>query len=399
MPLKLYFQNAAAPYTPATIRGAWSNTAGANTAALGTSPSGGATAANVPVGYAGQPENVLVTRFSYVLTSDYLFGEAVSGVIGAYESAAGLNGYLKLHIFVTQGESDAPRGTLLANLVDAQELNTDTAACGGAFSGVPAELQCYEGDVLVVEVGYRASSTESTYRGYIYRGGTGSPDLADNGDPSANPGWLSLTHIVPVGADMGALWHVGGPIGTDMQALWHVGGPIGADTELLWRVREFVTLLPETSIEVSTLDVANKVWVVVEGSDPLVYGSATNDEIAPKYSVSPREMLILVKSGDAALCEAVAAAYLALYQTARYKLAALPVPLRYGLGIRRGTKIMVTIPRASISGAFTVRRVEHDFAANISRIDVGEFAAARDDGTALLDIATLLAKLEKELAI
>jgi len=158
-------------------------------------------------------------------------------------------------------------------------------------------------------------------------------------------------------------------------------------------------LLPETSIEVSTLEVANKVWVVVEGSSPLVVGSATNTTVDPTYANSPRETVVIIKSGDAAFCNTVAAAHLPLRQEERKKLSNLPVPLRYGLGIQRGTKVLVRMPRAGIMAVYPVRRVEHDFAGNVTLIDVGEYESYRDDATALLSIAQALAQLQKETAI
>jgi hypothetical protein len=160
-----------------------------------------------------------------------------------------------------------------------------------------------------------------------------------------------------------------------------------------------IRLLPDVSIGLSTLEVANKIYVVVSGSSPLVTGTATNDATEPKYSVSPREVLETITGGDATAAATVAASHLALRKSERKSLAGLKVPLRYGLGIERGTLVHVYIPRAGIDDAYAVRRVEHDFGSNTTTVDVGEYAAARDEMSALVGLVKQLAKVEKEAAV
>ena len=162
-----------------------------------------------------------------------------------------------------------------------------------------------------------------------------------------------------------------------------------------------IQILPDASFEMSDLEVANKVFVAVSNSSPLVVGSATNTVTDPTYANSPREMLILVDTGDAAYCNTVAAAQLALRQEQRKKLTGLPVRLRDGLAIERGQVVRILIPRADIDLNLPVRRIEHDFGANppVTIIDVGDFASARDDADAVLALAQNLDKLAKETAL
>lgn len=160
-----------------------------------------------------------------------------------------------------------------------------------------------------------------------------------------------------------------------------------------------VGILPGAAFSVSTLDVRNKIFAVVKDSTPLTVGSATNTTIDPTYADSPREDVVLVESGDAAFCNAVAASHLAIRQMERYGISNIPVRLRDGLQIQRGQRLRVLSPRGSIYGTFAVRRVAHDFSSNETLIDVGEFMFRRDDEGALVDIAKALAKLAKESAI
>jgi hypothetical protein len=158
-------------------------------------------------------------------------------------------------------------------------------------------------------------------------------------------------------------------------------------------------LLPEASFEMSTLEVANKVFVAVSGSSPLTVGSATNTTVAPTYATAPRETLILIDSGDVAKCNTVSASQLALRQVQRKRLTGIPIRLRDGLAIQRGEVVRIVIPRAGINANYPVRRIAHDFGSNTTTIDVGEYASARDDAEAVLSIASAIAQLQKETSI
>lgn len=164
-------------------------------------------------------------------------------------------------------------------------------------------------------------------------------------------------------------------------------------------IMEGVRLLPAGDIVLSTLETKNKLICIVEKSDPLIAAEATNTTVSPTYEESAREWPIYIKAGDATLASAVAAAQLALLQEERVRLTGLPVPLRYGLGIQRGQKVKVAIPRAEVSAVLAVRRIEHDFRANVTTIDVGEYQAPRDAEAAILEIAKHVNQLEKENAV
>jgi len=158
-----------------------------------------------------------------------------------------------------------------------------------------------------------------------------------------------------------------------------------------------VRLLPGSAAKISTLEAANKVFVCVQ--DTAYSGSATNDTIPPTHSSSPREMLQIIKSGDADTCDTVAALILLTRQLERYVVSGLAVPLRYGLGIQRGDTVRVKMPRAGINAAYPVRRLQHDFSSNITTIDVGEYQAPRTAEDVNVKLALMLAQLEKEAAL
>lgn len=164
-----------------------------------------------------------------------------------------------------------------------------------------------------------------------------------------------------------------------------------------------VRILPGASVQIGTLDRANRVRCIVRNSSPLVVATATNTTVAPTFATSPRTHVMYLESGDATFAAAVAAAQLAFLQETRYVLNGIPVRLEDGLGIRLGTAVHIIIPRCGIDTTagdpYPVRHVEHDFGSAESVIDVGEYAAPRDDPEFLFAVAASLDQLRKETAI
>lgn len=352
--LKFYITRTTPDYTPTTYRGTWD--AGASQSfVMAPTMSGTVTneqSINMPA--VADYDYRRMRLVSEPLGGGVVFSGTVSGVIGMTESNADLNAKMHLHIFVTQGATDSLRGTILEDYIDAEELSASSASAGQAFSATMSEVTAYEGDLIVVEIGMRGSAATTGYYFTIYTGGTSTEMV--NGGAYTQTGWI----------------------------------------EFPCTLSNRIAILPEASYEVSTLEAANKVFAIVEGSSPLVVGSATNTTIAPTYANSPRETVVLVKSGDAAFCNTVAAAQLSFLQNGRVRLNGVPIPLRYGLGIERGDMALITIPRAGISETLPVRRLQHDFKSNVTLIDVGEFAAPRDDAAALVEVAKSLSQLTKE---
>lgn len=164
-----------------------------------------------------------------------------------------------------------------------------------------------------------------------------------------------------------------------------------------FRVLEAIQLIPPTSPTISTIPCKNGVYVYVEGSSPLVVGTATNDATDPKYSESPREIAIPIKDGNQAKCETVAAAHLDLLKVKRYKLTNMPALLRDGLGILRGTKVRVTLPSVGIQGNYALRTITHDFISDRTTVSVGDYDFPLDDTAALVKVAKDAAQLRKDI--
>ncbi len=182
---RLYLANDAAQYAPATVRGTWNSTIGALAAQhLGRRRRGSGSAQTVAETSTTNPYERLLGRW----VSDPLTAQTISGTLDycllMRETDAAMNATAKLHIYVTQGDSDTPRGTLLANAVDVQEFAVHASQYAGiSVSGLSlSSLAVSAGDRIVVEVGYSAANAVAT----SYTAGVKYGGMASDADGSSS---------------------------------------------------------------------------------------------------------------------------------------------------------------------------------------------------------------------
>jgi len=164
-------------------------------------------------------------------------------------------------------------------------------------------------------------------------------------------------------------------------------------------IERMIRMLPGCEAGWSTLGVANKVDVKVQGGG--ASATATNDTVEPKYSVSPREIQVILRSGDEAACISVADLTLNARMYESWRISGIRIPLRIGLGIERGMQVQILIPRAGISKNFPVLRLEHDFNIGAARttIEVGESFVPKTAEDAEVKLLRKIRQLEKEAAV
>lgn len=167
---KLYLTNTAPVYTPATLRGAWDFSGNAVTKALESTKVGGGalTAVTLFEGSATVDYDVL----GYRGISGGLAAQTISGTvnvcIGVVEPFGSQDFFWHLHLYVTQGDSDTPRGTLLADYVEVTNewpVNPNASyAYGVALASAQSlsSLAIQDGDRLVAEIGYVARNNFAT---------------------------------------------------------------------------------------------------------------------------------------------------------------------------------------------------------------------------------------------
>jgi hypothetical protein len=212
---KLYLRTTAAPYTPATIRGAWDDTAGAVTGLLESVP-GGDTYTTV-----SRAETNVATEYDVLLyrgVSGPLDAQTISGtlnvMVDVLESAGAANNHWHLHVYVTQGDSDTPRGTLLTDYREAAGVNEwSINSTGTTLNAAQAlsSLAISAGDRLVAEIGYSARNTSaSSFSGTLKYGAVyGAVDLIGGVINAVGNGYLVFSNSISEVSQVGRISQLG----------------------------------------------------------------------------------------------------------------------------------------------------------------------------------------------
>jgi len=198
---RLYVSSTSAGYVPATVRGGWEYTTGHITKAMYTAQD---VAGTTSIQSVMQTESTSTTDYDVLLlraispplAADHTFAGTLNAMFAVAESLDDANFSYYLHAFITQGNSDTLRGTLLANYADPQtnEWPVSTPA-GKALSAAQAlsSVAAIAGDRIIVEIGFRARNTITGSRnGRIYYGGNGN-DMVAGGAATSGIGYLDFS--------------------------------------------------------------------------------------------------------------------------------------------------------------------------------------------------------------
>lgn len=182
MATKFYFNNAAAEYTPPTFKGAWDDTAAAVTLLASTDKYAGGT--NTSVSRAETTATVdhdvcLLRAVSGPLDAQTITG-TVDIILAGQESLSTADFVTHLHIYVTQGNSDLIRGTLLSDYIEttANEWATNSLLRALASAQSLSSVVVSAGDRIVIEYGFQAKNNVTTSFTGLTRYG-GNESIAD----------------------------------------------------------------------------------------------------------------------------------------------------------------------------------------------------------------------------
>lgn len=179
--MKLYVLNDSAAYSPPTIQGTWDDSASVLTKAMAP-----VVPAYQPFNIKGVDESSAVSPFRVAVlraVSPPLAAQTISGWINVLMAVCINGGFFSdnhswaIHVYVTQGDTDTPRGTLLANYDDSTSHRwlPNTVPNGKALEAVQtmSSLAVQAGDRIVAELGYVARDTNGvTLTGNIAYGGS-----------------------------------------------------------------------------------------------------------------------------------------------------------------------------------------------------------------------------------
>jgi hypothetical protein len=197
---KLYLSKTGSGYTPVTIRGTWDKTSDHVVRGMHTVQD--LPGLDIPIGVSSVEtsattdyENLLLRGVSAPLAADHNFAGTLNLMLGVQESATDADMAYFIHVFVTQGDTDNLRGTLLANYSDPITNEWSTTAGGRALSSTRTltSVSALAGDRIVAEIGYRARNTVSSIRtGTLWYGGSGA-DLTAGGNPATGIGFIDFS--------------------------------------------------------------------------------------------------------------------------------------------------------------------------------------------------------------
>lgn len=200
MATRLYLTRDSASYNPSTLRGSWNGSSSNIWRMHIVRGNPGATSYGITETSASVQDEMIHKFVSEPLGAGYNFtgSDTVQWMMAIQESDATSGMFFHLHIYVTQGDADTVRGTLLADNIGATEWPTAYAGKGEGTKSL-GTVSAQKGDRLVAEVGYRAQNTVTTsYTGNIYSGGASPTDLTDGDTNIAHPGWIEFSPTLTI---------------------------------------------------------------------------------------------------------------------------------------------------------------------------------------------------------
>lgn len=197
---RLYPSSGGVAYTPTTIRGAWEKTTGHMVCGMNSIKDqpgldGPVSVASAETIGTADYDVLLLRSVSSPLAANCNFSGTLNVMLAVQESNTDADMAYYVHAFVTQGDTDNLRGTLLANYNDLNTNEWGTTALGKALSSAATltAVSALAGDRIVVEIGYRARNiTTSSRTGTLYYGGNGS-DLASGGVATSGIGYIDFS--------------------------------------------------------------------------------------------------------------------------------------------------------------------------------------------------------------
>lgn len=239
MASRLYLTRTLQSFTP-TLAGAWDQT----TVTTGSLSPQKDTNAKADVQQAETSANadhdVILTRHvSAPLTAVQTIAGTVDLMVSAFESNADADMVYHVHLWVTQGDTSTPRGTLLTDYIDTgNEWPTTQAGLAMAQQTV-ASVAAQVGDRIVLELGYRAQNTTTSSRtGRISHGGNSATDLTAADTDTTHPAWIEFSHDIEDNETR-----------IDWQQKWYPGGTADNETATPPAIRGAWTTTTSAGIE------------------------------------------------------------------------------------------------------------------------------------------------------
>lgn len=199
MTTKLYTGNdTGVGFSPSTRRGAWDHIIGSTDSVLARLPRG---QNSVP----SQSENTATANWDELIIryiSDPLAAQTISGTLDinllVRETDAAANMVTHIHAYITAGDTNTVRGTILTDFIDTTEWSVSATDYASVYvTGIALSSQAITaGDRIVVEIGYQAQNSVTTnYTGALKVGGSTAAATNETGQTSSSTkcGWIEFS--------------------------------------------------------------------------------------------------------------------------------------------------------------------------------------------------------------
>jgi hypothetical protein len=190
-----YLTSQSPGFSPSALRGAWDINHATFWFALATTQGGSSFNLNASPSAGPGYDGCLWRGVSSGLAAGVISG-TVNFAYVAKELSASANDVFHVHLYVTAGDSDTVRGTLLADAIDTNELPTTSQAWSPAAPIAVTPVTVQAGDRLVLELGYRHDGGTGDFIQTKY-GGTGTDAVA--GGPNTGVPWIDVPDPVAGG--------------------------------------------------------------------------------------------------------------------------------------------------------------------------------------------------------
>lgn len=262
MATTFYIPNSVAQVIPATIKGAWNATPSARAFDLSTIKYGDliTSFSESEVSSSGTFSTLILRAVSSKLAAQTISGD-VNVIIGTLENLSDADFYWHIHTWVTVGDTDTVRGTLVNNYTETGANEWSTTAQGRAlqFAFTMGSVVATSGDRIVFEIGFIARNVTATSRtGTIWIGTqvaspfTPAADLVVTGtDVSVKAGSITFTDDITFEPVIDSIIHA---------AIQVVEGPAATTTA---QIAHAIIQLAE--IDPATAEIAHMVVQCVEG--------------------------------------------------------------------------------------------------------------------------------------
>jgi len=201
MTTRWYLTNSEASYRPSALQGTYNDSSlSANIFEMGLTKLGANTSAAVAETSTTNNYKVLLARWvsSPLVGGSITTADSITVTMARQEDNASANDTVYITVWVTTGNSDIVRGTLIVPFVGATEFATTMTAFSFTLT-YDNNVSVSRGDRIVMEIGYNAANTSATsFTGTIRYGGTAVTDLATSGTTgvTTNSPWIEFNTTI-----------------------------------------------------------------------------------------------------------------------------------------------------------------------------------------------------------